>query len=606
MSVLSRLTFLTIFILFVLSQQVMANVSAQVDRKTAYEGESITLSVRAENLAGMNKPDFSPLTKDFELSGTSQSSSISIINGRSTASQKWSVRLHPLKTGKIQIPALQVGQLETLPIDIEIKPIPVQTGAPTKGQPLFITLDVDSEAEHFYVQQHIPLVVKLYYKHEIRQGRINDPQPDSASLEKLGDDTSYESQYNGQNYKVFERRYSLLVEKSGQLTIPAASFQGYMQKPQSYGAQQGYDPFSSFMLRSPVMNQGQPVSVRSEPLKLEIESHPPEFDGNQWLPAENLQLEDSWTSNPPTFRVGEPVSRTITIMAKGLVASQIKPLELPKVSSFRRYAEPAETETRTDGQTVYGVSRRTFTYIPAYAGEQRIPELDIKWWNVVTGKQEVTSLPAWEIRVEANPAAQQGTLAGKPDSAVADITDATQQATPSKDQNDKSGAISGSNKADFLTDIKALFDEYRYWLGAFVLLVIVLYFMRPNKRRKIPPTTLQAQPAAKEPTTDTASKKQLLDRLHQACDGNDINETAKALLDLARLTWPDTPPMSIGALANNVSEGKAALLDMDRCLYSGQTDNWNGEQICNLFGKGFGYNKTTDAQKPVLKPLYPQ
>ncbi|MBT8440481.1 MAG: BatD family protein, partial [Gammaproteobacteria bacterium] len=411
----------------------MANVTAQVDRKTAYEGESITLSVRAENLAGMNKPDFSPLTKDFELSGTSQSSSISIINGRSTASQKWSVRLHPLKTGKIKIPALQVGQLKTLPIDIEIKPIPVQTGAPKKGQPLFITMDVDSDAEHFYVQQHIPLVVKLYYKHEIRQGRITDPQPDSASLEKLGDDTSYESQYNGQNYKVFERRYSLLVEKSGQLTIPAASFQGYMQKPQSYGAQQGYDPFSSFMLRSPVMNQGQPVSVRSEPLKLEIESHPPEFDGNQWLPAENLQLEDSWTSNPPTFRVGEPVSRTITIMAKGLVASQIKPLELPKVSSFRRYAEPAETETRTDGQTVYGVSRRTFTYIPAFAGEQKIPQLDIKWWNVVTGKQDVTSLPAWEIRVEANPAAQQG----QPDSAVPDITDATQQATQSKDQNDK-------------------------------------------------------------------------------------------------------------------------------------------------------------------------
>jgi len=602
MSVLSRLTFMTIFILFVFSQQVMANVSAQVDRKTAYEGESITLSVRAENLAGMNKPDFSPLTRDFELSGTSQSSSISIINGRSTASQKWSVRLHPLKTGKIQIPALQVGQLQTSPIDIEIKPIPVQTGAPKEGQPLFITMTVDSDAEHFYVQQHIPLVVKLYYKHEIRQGRINDPQPDSASLEKLGDDTNYESQYNGQNYKVFERRYSLLVEKSGQLTIPAVSFQGYMQKPQSYGGQQGYDPFSSFMLRSPLLNQGQPVSVRSEPLKLEIESHPPEFDGNQWLPAEELKLEDSWTSNPPTFRVGEPVSRTITMMAKGLVASQIQPLELPKISSFRRYAEPAETETRTDGQTVYGVSRRTFTYIPAYAGEQRIPELDIKWWNVVAGKQEVARLPAWEIRVEENPAAQQVTPAAKPATPDPAITDATQ----AEDLHDKSAAMSGSTQADGSIDIQAIFDEYRYWLAAFVLLVIVLYFIRPNKRSKTPASTGEAQPAPEVPAADTASSKELLDRLHQACDRNDINETAKALLELARLTWPDTPPMSIGALANNVTEGKEALLEMDRCLYSGQTDSWDGNKICQLFGTGFGYSKKTDAKAPVLKPLYPQ
>jgi len=603
MSVFNRLSFLTILILFVFSQQLMASVSAQVDRKTAYEGESITLSVKADNLAGMNKPDFSPLTKDFELSGTSQSSSISIVNGRSTASQKWSVRLRPLKTGKIQIPALQVGQLQTLPIDIEIKPIPVQSGAPQPGQPLFITMNVDSEAEHFYVQQHIPLVVKLYYKHEIREGRINDPQLDSASLEKLGDDTSYESQYNGQNYKVFERRYSLLVEKSGQLTIPGVSFQGYMQNPQSYGMQKGYDPFSSFMLRSPLANQGQPVSVRSEPLKLEIESHPPEFDGNQWLPAEELKLEDSWTSNPPTFRVGEPVSRTITMMAKGLLASQIKPLELPNISSFRRYAEPAETETRTDGHTVYGVSRRTFTYIPAYAGDQKIPELDIKWWNVVTGKQEVTSLPGWEIRVEANPAAQQGLSATKPVSPAPDAADASRQSTVSRGQVETGTEF---NETSDSFDIKALFDDYRYWLAGFVLLVIALYFMRPKNSRKISPPVTEQKPASEQPTADTGSKTHLLDKLQQACDRNDINETAKILLELARFTWPDTPPMSIGALAKNVSEGKEALLEMDRCLYSGQTDNWNGQKICNLFGKGFSSVEKTHEQAPALKPLYPQ
>lgn len=601
MSVLKQLSYLTILILFVFSQQVMASVAAQVDRKTAYEGESITLSVKAENLAGMNKPDFSPLTKDFELSGTSQSSSISIINGRSTASQKWSVRLRPLKTGKIQIPALQVGQLQTLPIDIEIKPIPVQSGAPKPGQPLFITMNVDSEAEHFYVQQHIPLVVKLYYKHEISQGRINDPQLDNASLEKLGDDTSYESQYNGQNYKVFERRYSLLVEKSGQLTIPGVSFQGYMQSPQSYGMQKGYDPFSSFMLRSPLANQGQPVSVKSEPLKLEIESHPPEFDGTQWLPAEDLQLEDSWTSNPPTFRVGEPVSRTITMMAKGLVASQIKPLELPSISSFRRYAEPAETETRTDGQTVYGVSRRTFTYIPAYAGDQKIPELDIKWWNVVTGKQQVTRLPGWEIRVEANPAAQQDLSVAKPDSTVADATDA-----PPTASNDQAETATESTDIDRPLDLKALFDDYRYWLAAFVLLSIVLYLMRPKKSRKTSSSMTGPTPAHKEALADTPSKTDLLDNLQQACDRNDINETAKTLLELARLTWPDTPPMSIGALARNVSEGKEALLEMDRCLYSGQTENWNGQKICELFGKGFQAVEKTQGQAPALKPLYPQ
>jgi hypothetical protein len=602
MTVLTRFQYLTLFILFLFTQQTIANVFAKIDRKTAYEGESLTLSVKAENLAGMNKPDFSPLEKDFDLSGTSQSSSISIINGRSTASQTWSVRLHPKKIGKIEIPALQVGQFQTQPISIEIKPIPVQSGAPKQGQPLFITMEVDSDAKHFYVQQHIPLVVKLYYKHELKQGHIKDPEMENASLERLGDDTNYSTQYNGQNYTVFERRYSLLVEKSGQLTIPSASFQGYMHKPQPYGNQQGYDPFSSFIMRSPLLNQGQPVSVRSEPVKLNIESHPPEFDGPQWLPAEDLQLEDSWTTNPPAFKVGQPVSRTITMLAKGLVASQIKPLELPKISSFRRYAEPAETETRTDGQTVYGVSRRTFTYIPAYAGEQKIPEMEIKWWNVTTEKQETTRLPAWEIRVEADPNAQQAKP--RPAPAVSAPPALIKQAdNETQTDIEPKGELQDISSTE---TIKTYLQKYRYWIAGFILLLIVLYFMRSGRKPKPQANTLNKNSASASSVSDSANKKHILESLNQACNNNDAQQAAKSLLELARLTWPENPPMSIGALANYVSEGKQALLDMDRHLYSAGTTQWNSEQVCRLFKAGFTLASAEKKQQPALKPLYPQ
>ena len=116
----------------------------------------------------------------------------------------------------------------------------------------------------------------------------------------------------------------------------------------------------------------------------------------------------------------------------------------------------------------------------------------------------------------------------------------------------------------------------------------------------------EQKPDSQQAIAETTSKTRLLDKLQQACDRNDINETAKTLLELARFTWPDTPPMSIGALAKNVAEGKEALLEMDRCLYSGQTDQWNGQKICSLFGKGFSSVEKTYEQTPALKPLYPQ
>ena len=172
-----------------------------------------------------------------------------------------------------------------------------------------------------------------------------------------------------------------------------------------------------------------------------------------------------------------------------------------------------------------------------------------------------------------------------------------------------------------------LIDEYRYWLAAFVLLVIVLYFMRPGNNRKTGSVTQAASTSPEKTATgktspekstsektasekaglDTTKEKLLLTDLKQACDNNDIKRSAKTLLELARIRWPDNPPMSIGALAKNVSEGKDALLEMDRCLYSGQTENWNGQVICKLFKHGFSSSNTSSAEEePALKPLYPQ
>ena len=64
--------------LLLASSIVFAKVTATVDRQYAYEGETVTLSVRAENSPNAQEPDFSPLLKDFQIGGTSRSSSISI------------------------------------------------------------------------------------------------------------------------------------------------------------------------------------------------------------------------------------------------------------------------------------------------------------------------------------------------------------------------------------------------------------------------------------------------------------------------------------------------------------------------------------------------
>lgn len=604
---------LLVFLLF-LAPDVIAKVTAKVDRQFAYEGETVTLSVRAENAPDATAPDFSPLAKDFEVGGTSQSSSISIINGRSTSSRSWSVRLHPKTVGVIEIPALTAGQETTLPFKIEIKPIPVQTGV-HQGQSIFVILEIDSKAKQFYVQQPIPLVAKLYYKHTINQGQISDPVPDNALVERLGDDKSYNAKYNDKDYKVFERRYSLLAEKSGELQIPSVTFQGKISQAQTPQApQRRQDPFSQFFSNTPLLTQGQPVKVRSEPLSITIKPHPTSFSGQQWLPAESLLLKDSWTSNPPNFKVGEPVSRTITIEATGLVASQIKPLELPAISSFRRYAEPAESVTRTDGQKVYATSSRTFTYIPAYPGEQEIPALQVDWWNVLTDEQQTATLPPWKIKV------QEGTAPVPP---VAPAIPSN--ATPSS-QAAEPGTRPLADPDSLVEQFKALFAKYGYWVVGFVILVYVMLVLLANRKKQPaePAETIEETPTTEQPTSTntvnrvsnipikpatenhTASKSQLLKDFQQACQANDARQVARTLIELAQLSWPDDPPRSIGTLAERVDKGKNELLELDRYLYARTDSQWDGQAVCESFKNGFSIKASAADSETILKPLYPK
>lgn len=592
---------LSLLLINLFYSQAFAKVTAGVDRQYAYEGETITLSVRSEDNPQVAPPDFSVLNDDFTVGGTSQSSSVRIINGHRTDAKTWSVRLIPNKLGQITIPALSVGSEQTAPITIDIKPVPIQSGN-HQGQPVFVTLEVDSDEKIFYVQQHIPVVARLYYKHELGQGRLTDPASDDILLERLGEDSSYRTQYNGSDYRVHERRYSLIAEKSGELVVPSVKFQGQIITPQTNQQQPNRrDPFARFFNTPSFSNSGQQVSIRSEALTLQIAPHPTTFSGQQWLPAESLELVDSWTQNPPEFKVGEPVSRTITIQARGLVASQIQPLELPSISSFRRYAEPAETETRTDGKTVFATSRRMFTYIPAYPGTQTIPALDLYWWNVNTHQEEIARLPSWEINVGAASNPQQSIVAPSPQQLPADISPAT--------ENDDSDTPSLSSFS-----LEQWLDPYLYWLlGAIVSVLVMLFFIRMQTRNtstnQRADTTITNEAVIQTVATPVASAPaELQKKFKHACQQQDAKNIHETLLSLAQLQWPDDPPMNLGSIAAKINDPQAlqALEQLDRHLYAASDASWNAQSLYECFKDGFPEAHRQQSQKSVLKPLYPE
>ncbi len=204
-------------------------------------------------------------------------------------------------------------------------------------------------------------------------------------IEQLGEDSQYNTTIDGQSYQVLERRYAIFPEHSGDLTIAPTGFSGRTVsatgRRSSFGrmdslveqmlSQSGFD--DRLFGGLPFGDPGKRVRVGSNTLTLEIEPRPDGYSGDHWLPAQKLAIQDSWAESPPVIHAGEPVTRTLTLEAKGLEASQLPHLEMAGTDTLRIYPEQPELSNRTDGDWVFGRSEQRFTYVAVPAGQASSP-----------------------------------------------------------------------------------------------------------------------------------------------------------------------------------------------------------------------------------------
>ncbi len=370
----------SLLLMLISTAWVQAEIKATADRQEMFFGESLTLTIISDQNTS-SQPDFTMLDAVFHVGQTSKSSSTQIINGDISTQTTWQVLLVPKTMGSHIIPPIEVDGERTQALKIEVKkPDP---NAQAKGD---IFIEIEANKSSAYVQEEILLTVRLLYAINLKNGALSEPSADGVIVQQINKGTNYTTQRDGRTYQVLERKYAIFAENSGPLTLNPLVFEGEVtdnSRP-SYG----------------LFQRGRPVRQVSEMLELDIKKIPPEFVYEDWIPAKQLTLTQSWSQEKP-YRVGEPITRTINLTAMGLSETQLPDLEIDTIEGARIYQDKTDTMTRTDGQQLIATKTVKYAVIPNQKGELEIPEFTLKWFDTNKQAAQLTSIPAITLPIEA-------------------------------------------------------------------------------------------------------------------------------------------------------------------------------------------------------------
>lgn len=531
---------------------------ATLDRSTVGVGETVTLSIEVGD-ESTDEPDLSPLQNDFTILGTSTNHSLSIVNGRREAHTILGVALRPRREGHLTIPGIAVGAQRTQPVSLEVA-ASSDTSATAGDRP--VVLEGKAEPAQAYVGQQIDYTLRLYFAVNLADGQLGDPSAEGAEVRRIGQDANYQNVRGGRRFNVIERHYAIFPQRAGSLEIQPPTFQGTAVDPTDAGS---------------FFGAGAPVSAVAERLHITVRERPSSSAPDAaWIPARELKLGLEGLPPDGKGRVGQPMTLTMRLDAVGMPFEALPALSLPKIDGADVYPDKAVTGGGTSGSWVTGRRQQGFAVVPTRTGTLHIPETTLHWWNVVTDKAEVATVPAHDIEIAAG--------AGAP------VPGAGIPVTPASATPSTPGAAAPAS---------AVSSTPWRWLFLAVLLLwvaTVAVWLLFGRRR--PKSAVAAVP--REPLRERPAREAFL-----SSTSGDAATADRLLLAWAQTVRPSL--RSTGALAEALASGdqRDAIAMLQRARFaSGAVD---GAALKAAFKRGFDWSGRPVGDGPSgLPPLYPR
>jgi hypothetical protein len=361
-----------------------ATISVGLDRNPVPQDEAFTILFTLD-ASPDGDPDFSPLQKDFEVLGQTQSNQMNMVNGQVTRRLIYQVTVMARRAGDLTVPTVHFGKDVSKPFPVTITHGAVQ-GKQAGDAALFI--EVEADPKNPYVQAQTLFTIRVLTRVPF-SGDLSQPEVKDAVIEKLDNDREYVTERQGVQYKVDERRYAVFPQKSGEMNIPAINLTAQVAIP------------NPNMFSPSFVPKTRQQRFHSDPVKLSVRPIPQEFSGKVWIPASSLTLTEQWSGNGFSITAGEPLTRTLKLQGESVTAGLLPEFSLDALGGSDLQQYPDHPIVKEDKANSGFTSSRELkvAYIGQTPGTYTLKPIQIPWWNTRTDRMEMASLPAVTLTV---------------------------------------------------------------------------------------------------------------------------------------------------------------------------------------------------------------
>lgn len=373
-------------------------VKARVDRNQVSPGESFQLMVTVDGSDGtVNTGNIT----DFLIHSRGTSTSMQIINGRTSRQVTYTYLLIPRKKGRLTIPALAVEvdgkSYYTEPIVITVAS---RTDEKNGGMTRDVWISASVSQTDPYAGQQIIYTFSLFNAVQVTDAKFQPPEFDGYDAKELEKRNTFSRTINGREHMVTQVRYILIPRRAGNLTIEPATLQVGVVQPDDRRRRpsRGFDS----IFNDPFFNRGivEQRFFQTEALELQVKPLP-DYQGTGDFSGLVGHFDLSAAVEKNQLKTGDSTTLVITLSGRGNILDAPAPaLNIP--AAFKTYDDTPQDDIDITAKGYSGKKIYRTALVPVEPGEFTLIPARLTYFDLEA--QDYITLNVAPIKLSVMPA----------------------------------------------------------------------------------------------------------------------------------------------------------------------------------------------------------